>query len=107
MKQVELAQKLGISKSYLSMVLNGESSLTPELAEKLQQIPGVHKLVNTATWERLYTQGVRSSRISVLLLSTQLCVCLDSVFLGFSLNRARSFYTYFLNSGSSLVALTD
>ena len=39
-------KQLGISKSYLSMVLSGQRKATPELAEKLQSIPGVHKVVN-------------------------------------------------------------
>ncbi len=46
MKQVELACRLGISKSYLSMILSGQRKCPPELVEKLQSIPGVHKIVN-------------------------------------------------------------
>ena len=45
-KQSQLAKELGISKSYLSMILSGQRKATPELVEKLQSIPGVHKVVN-------------------------------------------------------------
>ena len=46
MKQIELAQQLGISRSYLSMILSGQRKCPLELGEKLQSIPGVHKIVN-------------------------------------------------------------
>ncbi len=40
MKQVELAQRLGVSKSYLSMILSGQRRASPELAEKISsQLP--------------------------------------------------------------------
>jgi len=40
MKQVELARRMGISKSYLSMILNGQRNCPPELAEKISsQLP--------------------------------------------------------------------
>jgi len=61
MKKVEIAKQLGISKSYLSMILKGQRRLTSELAEKLQQLPGVHKIVNPAIWKMFYTQEVRGS----------------------------------------------
>lgn len=61
LKQSQLAKQVGISKSYLSMLLSGQRKATPELVEKLQSIPGVHKLVNNDLWNRLYTQGVRGS----------------------------------------------
>ena len=35
MKQVELAQRLGISKSYLSMILSGQRIPNEELAQRL------------------------------------------------------------------------
>ena len=35
MKQIELAQRLGISKSYLSMILSGQRHCPPELADIL------------------------------------------------------------------------
>jgi len=38
MKQVELAQRLGISKSYLSMILNGQRIPNPELAGRLSSL---------------------------------------------------------------------
>jgi plasmid maintenance system antidote protein VapI len=60
-RQNEIAKQLGISKSYLSMILNGDRRLTPELAERLQQVPGIHKLVNNELWNMLYTQGVSGS----------------------------------------------
>jgi len=40
MKQTEIAQRLGISKSYLSMILSGQRKATPELAESIRsQLP--------------------------------------------------------------------
>ena len=41
MKQVEIAQQLGISKSYLSMILSGQRTPNQELARKLSSL-GVH-----------------------------------------------------------------
>ena len=61
MKQIELANQLGISKSYLSMLISGKREPTPELAKKLQTASGVHKLVNNDTWNMLYTQEVTGS----------------------------------------------
>ncbi len=46
LKQSQLAKELGISKSYLSMILSGQRKASPELVTKLQSIPGVHKVVN-------------------------------------------------------------
>ncbi len=45
MKQVELARRLGISKSYLSMILSGQRKPNPALAKRLQHCSGklVHK----------------------------------------------------------------
>jgi transcriptional regulator with XRE-family HTH domain len=61
--QNQIAQELGISKSYLSMILNGQRQPTPELVEKLQAIPGVHKVVNFQSLEASSKQWVaRSSR---------------------------------------------
>jgi len=42
MKQVELAKKLGISKSYLSMILSGQRLPSPELERRLSSLE-VHK----------------------------------------------------------------
>jgi transcriptional regulator with XRE-family HTH domain len=40
MKQTEIAQRLGISKSYLSMILSGQRKANPELVERISsQIP--------------------------------------------------------------------
>ena len=61
MKQVELAQKLGISKSYLSMILSGQRRCPPELIGKLQSIPGVHNLVNNPLCEVPSKQVVAGS----------------------------------------------
>ena len=44
--QNKIAKELGISKSYLSMILSGKRKPTPELEARLQSIPGVHKIVN-------------------------------------------------------------
>jgi transcriptional regulator with XRE-family HTH domain len=46
LKQSQLAKELGISKSYLSMILSGQRKCPPELVGKLQSIPEVHKVVN-------------------------------------------------------------
>ena len=51
LKQSQLAKELGVSKSYLSMILSGQRKATPELVERLQSIPGVHKVVNDSLWE--------------------------------------------------------
>ncbi len=42
MKQVELAQRLGISKSYLSMILSGKRTPNQELVQKISS-QNVHK----------------------------------------------------------------
>jgi transcriptional regulator with XRE-family HTH domain len=38
MKQVELAKQLGISKSYLSMILSGKRMPNPELARRISSL---------------------------------------------------------------------
>ena len=38
LKQKELAERLGISKSYLSMILSGQRIPNPELAERLSSL---------------------------------------------------------------------
>jgi len=38
MKQTELAKELGISKSYLSMILNGQRKPNPGLGRKLSSL---------------------------------------------------------------------
>ena len=38
MKQVQLARRLGISKSYLSMILSGQRTPNPELARGLSSL---------------------------------------------------------------------
>ncbi len=58
MKQIELAKELGISKSYLSMMLSGQRKPNPELAEKLSSL-GV---VNSKA--RLCLEGSRSVQLS-------------------------------------------
>jgi transcriptional regulator with XRE-family HTH domain len=59
--QAETAKQLGISKSYLSMILSGQRKCPAELVEKLQSIPGIHKVVNSQLWDMSYTQEVRGS----------------------------------------------
>ncbi|MFC1907651.1 helix-turn-helix domain-containing protein [Chloroflexota bacterium] len=48
MKQIELAQQLGISKSYLSMILSGKRSPNQELARKISS-QKVHKSETNST----------------------------------------------------------
>ena len=47
MRQIEIAKELGISESYLSMILSGQRKASPALSKKLQQCSGklVHKKV--------------------------------------------------------------
>jgi transcriptional regulator with XRE-family HTH domain len=47
----QLAEEFGISKSYLSMILSGQRKPSPELIEKFQSIPEVHKVVNNHLWK--------------------------------------------------------
>ena len=61
MKQIELANQLGISKSYLSMILSRQRKCPPELLGKLQSIPGVHKVVNNGVYEMPSKQVVAGS----------------------------------------------
>ena len=63
LKQIQIAQRLGISKSYLSMILSGKRKCPPELIYKLQLIPGVHKVVNSPLWEVPSKQVVASSSL--------------------------------------------
>jgi transcriptional regulator with XRE-family HTH domain len=58
--QAGVARQLGISKSYLSMILSGQRKCPSELMQRLQAIPGVHK-VNRQLWDMSYTQEVRGS----------------------------------------------
>ena len=61
--QKEIAQELGISKSYLSMILSGQRKPTPKLLAKLQATPGIHKYMNFQSCEASSKQWVaRSSR---------------------------------------------
>ena len=64
LKQSQLATRLGISKSYLSMILSGQRKASPELVEKLQAIPGVHNLVNNQLQEVPSKQRVEGSNPS-------------------------------------------
>jgi transcriptional regulator with XRE-family HTH domain len=59
--QAQIAENLGISKSYLSMILSGQRKCPPELAESLQSIPGIHKVVNNQLWTRTGSQKVVGS----------------------------------------------
>ena len=38
MKQIELAKELGISKSYVSMILSGQRKPNPTLAQRLSSL---------------------------------------------------------------------
>ena len=38
MKQIEIAQKLGVSKSYVSMILSGQRKAPPEIRAKLSSL---------------------------------------------------------------------
>lgn len=64
LKQSNLAKELGISKSYLSMILSGQRKCPPELVEKFQSIPGVHKIVNNDLREVPSKQRVMGSNPS-------------------------------------------
>jgi len=46
LNHAQIAEELGISKSYLSMILFGQRKCPADLMGKLQAIPGVHKSVN-------------------------------------------------------------
>ncbi len=46
LNQAQIAKELGISKSYLSMILLGQRKCPTDLMERLQAIPGVHKSVD-------------------------------------------------------------
>ena len=61
LNQAQIAQRLGISKSYLSMILNGKRKATPELLESIKSIPEVHNFVNNHDWALLHTQEVIGS----------------------------------------------
>ena len=63
LNQSQLAKELGISKSYLSMIMSGQRKAAPELVEKFQSIPGVHKFVNNPLWEVPSKQVVASSSL--------------------------------------------
>jgi len=63
LNQAKIAQRLGISKSYFSMILSGQRKASPELVGKLQAIPGVHKVVNFPLQEVLPKQRVVSSNL--------------------------------------------
>ena len=64
LKQKELADSLGISKSYLSMILSGKRNCPSELAEKLQSAQGIHKIVNNDVWKVPSKQQVVGSNPS-------------------------------------------
>jgi len=61
LNQAQIAEELGISKSYLSMILSSQRKCPPELTEKLQSIPGIHKIVNNQLWTRTGSQKVVGS----------------------------------------------
>ena len=57
MKQIEMAKKLGISKSYLSMILNGQRQCPTGLADKLSSLDFVNSKANLSFARR--KSGVR------------------------------------------------
>ena len=61
MKQVELAKQLGISKSYLSMILSGQRKCPEDLMKRLRATTGVHRTVNNQLWLRTGSQKVVGS----------------------------------------------
>ncbi|MFC1927364.1 helix-turn-helix domain-containing protein [Chloroflexota bacterium] len=61
LNQAKVADELGISKSYLSMILLGQRKCPIGLMERLQAIPGVHKAVDNQLWDTLCKQEVRGS----------------------------------------------
>lgn len=65
LNQIQIANQMGISKSYLSMILSGGRKATPELVEKLQSIPDVHKVVNIPLCEVPCKQRVERSNRSM------------------------------------------
>ena len=61
LNQAKIAKELGISKSYLSMILNGQRKCPPELIDRLQSISGIHKVVNNQLWTTTGSQKVVGS----------------------------------------------
>ena len=61
MKQTEIAKKLDISESYLSMILNGKRKASPEIVSMLQSTPGIHKIVKKKLRNRACTEEARGS----------------------------------------------
>ncbi|MBN2074776.1 MAG: helix-turn-helix transcriptional regulator [Dehalococcoidales bacterium] len=59
--QNQIAKELGISKSYLSMILSGKRPCPPELKSKLQSTQGVHKVVNNYAWNIAHNPEVVGS----------------------------------------------
>jgi transcriptional regulator with XRE-family HTH domain len=57
MTQIQLAKELGISKSYLSMILSGQRKCPPKLAQKLSS----QEVVNNRFRNMLHTQEVTGS----------------------------------------------
>ena len=62
-KQSQIGKELGISKSYLSMILSGQRKCPPNLEMRLKSSPGVHKLVNNQLQKVLPKQDVGSSNL--------------------------------------------
>jgi len=46
MKQTELAQQLGVSRAYISMVMNGKKPLSKRIADSLNKLGVNHETVN-------------------------------------------------------------
>lgn len=59
--QIEIAKEIGISSSYLSMILNGKRKCPPELLSKLQATQGIHKIVKKSLRKIASKQAVAGS----------------------------------------------
>ena len=60
-KQNEIAKELGISSSYLSMILRGKRKCPSDLVSKLQATPGIHRIVKNHNYEWPSKQVVAGS----------------------------------------------
>ena len=60
-KHQDLAKRLGISKSYLSMILSGKRKCPAEYIEVLQSTQGIHKVVKNDIWSSTHNPEVVGS----------------------------------------------
>jgi len=61
LKQKELARQLGISKSYLSMILSGQRTPNPELAGRISSLLPVNSKAKLCSSIK-YTQYISETR---------------------------------------------